>query len=127
MATDRELSRRERQMMDVIYRKGEASAAEVREEMPDPPSYSAVRATLRILENKGLLTHEEREGKYIFRPVAPRQQARQSAIHHLLDTFFEGSASSAVAALLGTSSKFSREELDRLSGLIEKAKKDKTS
>lgn len=127
MASNQKLSRRERQMMDVIYRTGEASAAEVREGMTDPPSYSAVRATLRILEEKGVLTHEEREGKYIFRPVAPRSQARQSAIRHLLDTFFEGSASSAVAALLGSSSKFSPEELDRLSGLIDKAKKDKTS
>ena len=72
-----------------------------------------------------MLAHEEREGKYIFRPVVPRSEARRSAIRQLLDTFFEGSPSSAVAALLGSSSKFSREELDRLSGLIEKAKREK--
>lgn len=127
MAQPETLSRRERQMMDVIYRKGEASAAEVRAEIADPPSYSAVRATLRILEEKGMLCHEEREGKYVFRPVAPRNRARQSALRHLLDTFFEGSAPSAVAALLGSASKFSREELDQLSGLIERAKKERTS
>ncbi len=119
------LSRRERQMMDVVYRLGEASAAEVREGMEDPPGYSAVRATLKILEDKGALTHAERDGRYIFRPVVAPGKARMSAVKRLLDTFFDGSAAGAVAALLGTANaKFTPEELDRLSELIEKAQKN---
>src|SRR6185503_4140953 len=118
------LSRRERQIMDVLYRKGSATAAEVLESMPNPPSYSSVRALLRILEQKGHIKHEEREGKYVFMPTVPHAKAKRSAIQHLVQTFFDGSPEDAVAALLdASSSKLSVEELDRLQGLIDKARK----
>src|SRR5919198_6112807 len=118
------LSRRERQIMDVLYRKGAATAAEVLENMPAPPSYSAVRALLRILEQKGHIKHEESEGKYVFMPTVGRDKAKRSAIRHLVQTFFDGSAEDAVAALLDTSSsKLSDSELDRLQELIDKARK----
>jgi predicted transcriptional regulator len=108
----------------VVYKLGEASAAEVREGMADPPGYSAVRATLKILEDKGELTHAERDGRYVYKPVVAAGKARTSAVKRLLDTFFAGSAADAVAALLGNAgAKFTGEELDRLSELIEKHKK----
>src|SRR5436190_10741817 len=94
------LSRRERQIMDVLYRLGRATAAEVREQMPDPPGYSAVRAMLRVLEEKGHIRHEEEALRYVFAPTASRAQATRSALAHLVDTFFEGSTERAVAALL---------------------------
>ena len=110
--------------MDVLYRKGSATAAEVLEDMPNPPSYSSVRALLRILEQKGHIKHEAREGKYIFMPTVPREKAKRSAIRHLVQTFFDGSPEEAVAALLDSSSStLSDEELDRLQGLIDKARK----
>ena len=110
--------------MDVLYRKGSATAAEVLESMPQPPSYSAVRALLRILEQKGHIKHDEREGKYVFMPTVPRDQAKRSAIRHLVQTFFDGSSQEAVAALLdASSSKLSDSELDRLQELINKARK----
>jgi predicted transcriptional regulator len=118
------LSRRERQIMDVLYRKESATAAEVMENLPDPPSYSAVRALLRILEQKGHIRHEEKAGKYIFMPTLQREKAKRSAIRHLVHTFFDGSAEDAVAALLdSSSSKLSEPELDRLQELIDKARK----
>jgi predicted transcriptional regulator len=118
------LSRRERQIMDVLYRKGSASAAEVLENLPDPPSYSAVRALLRILEQKGHIRHEENAGKYVFMPTVNRDKAKRSAIRHLVQTFFDGSPEDAVAALLDSSaSKLSDAELDRLEQLIDKARK----
>src|SRR5712691_9534465 len=118
------LSRRERQIMDVLYRKGSATAAEVLENLPDPPSYSSVRALLRILEEKGHIRHEENAGKYVFMPKVRREKASRSAIRHLVQTFFDGSAEDAVAALLDTSSwKLSEAELDRLQELIDKARK----
>src|SRR5262245_10441321 len=118
------LSRRERQIMDVLYRKGSATAAEVLEAIPNPPSYSAVRALLRILEQKGHIRHEEQEGKYVFLPTVPRDKAKRSAIRHLVQTFFDGSSQEAVAALLDdASSKLSDSELDRLQTLIDKARK----
>jgi predicted transcriptional regulator len=118
------LSRRERQIMDILYRKGSATAAEVLENMPDPPSYSAVRALLRILEQKGHLRHEESEGKYVFMPTVSREKAKRSAIRHLVQTFFDGSPEQAVAALLDTSStKLSSDDLDRLQKLIDRARK----
>jgi predicted transcriptional regulator len=118
------LSRRERQIMDVLYRKGSATAADVLDDMPDPPSYSAVRALLRILEEKGHVRHEESEGKYVFMPRVPRDRAKRSAIRHLVQTFFDGSSEEAVAALLdAASSKLSDEELDRLQTMIDKARK----
>lgn len=116
------LSRRERQIMDAIYRLERATAAEVMEAIPDPPSYSAVRAMLRVLEEKGHLKHEQDGPRYVFSPVVARDAARRSAMKHLVRTFFDGSTEGAVAALLQTEGKLSRSELERLSGLIEKAK-----
>jgi predicted transcriptional regulator len=119
------LSRRERQIMDILYRRGKASAADVLAAMPDPPSYSAVRAMLRVLEEKGHIRHEEQGPKYVFLPTVPRERAKSSAVKHLLDTFFHGSAEQAVAALLDASaSSLTREELDRMAELIEKARKE---
>src|SRR4051794_9763850 len=118
------LSRRERQIMDVLYRRGPASAAEVLESLPEPPSYSAVRALLRVLEQKGHIRHEENEGRYVFMPTVPREKAKRSAIRHLVQTFFDGSPEEAVAALLdAASAKLSESELDRLQKLIDKARK----
>src|ERR1035438_7656141 len=119
------LSRRERQIMDILYRLGKASAAEVREAMPDAPSYSAVRAMLRVLEEKGTIRHQEEGLKYVFTPVVARDKAKRSAVQHVVETFFGGSAEAAVAALLDVSStKLTRGELDRLGELIEKAKRE---
>jgi predicted transcriptional regulator len=118
-------SRRERQIMDVIYRLGQASAAQVAAELPDPPSYSAVRALLRILEDKGHLTHVEEGGKYVYSPTRPRDSAGRSALRRVLETFFDNSAEKAVAALLDPSDPgITPEELDRLARLIEQARKD---
>lgn len=109
--------------MDVLYRKGRATAAEVLESIPDPPGYSAIRALLRILEQKGHIRHEENEGKYIFIPTMHRDKAKRSAVRHMLQTFFNGSPEEAVATLLDvSSSKLSDAELDRLARLIEKAR-----
>jgi len=117
------LSRRERQIMDVLYQKGRATAAEVLGSLPDPPSYSAVRALLRVLEQKGHVRHEQSEGKYVFIPTTHRNKAKRSAIRHLLKTFFDDSPEQAVAALLDvSSSRLSEAELDRLAQLIEKAR-----
>jgi predicted transcriptional regulator len=119
------MSRRERQIMDVIYRRGQATAAEVLAELPDPPSYSAVRAMLRVLEEKGHLRHEQQGPRYIFLPTVPREKARRSALKQLVRTFFDGSTEQAVAALLDMSaSRLSDEELDRLSQLINQARKE---
>jgi len=118
------LSRRERQIMDILYKRGRATAAEVLENMPDPPGYSAVRALLRILEQKGHVKHEQIEAKYVFMPTMPREKAKRSAVRHMMQTFFDGSPHDAVAALLdASSSKLSDEELDRLQALIDKARK----
>ncbi len=112
--------------MDVLHRQGRADAAQVRAGMPEAPSYSAVRATLRILENKGFVRHEEKAGKYIYAAAQSRDTARRSALRRMLDTFFDGSAAHAAAALLGTpNAMFSPEELDRLEALIDKARKRK--
>ena len=119
------LSRRERQILDILYRAGKATAAEVHAALPDRPSYSAVRASLRILEQKGHARHEEQGPRYLFAPTVPRHKARQSALRHLLDTFFQGSAEQAVAALLdGDASWLSEQELARLADLIERARKE---
>jgi predicted transcriptional regulator len=119
------LSRRERQIMNVVYRMGRATAAEVLEALPDPPSYSAVRALLRVLEEKGHLRHEQDGPRYIFLPTVPRDKARRSALRQLVQTFFEGSTAQAVAALLGEpSAKLTDQDLDRLSILIEQARKE---
>ena len=119
------LSRRERQIMDIIYRRGKATVAEVLGDIPDAPSYSAVRALLRILEEKGHLRHEQQVRRYVFRPTVARDRARRTALKQLVRTFFEGSTEQAVAALLDLSAaKLSDAELDRLTGLIEQARKE---
>ena len=111
--------------MDIVYSRGQASATEVMESLPDPPSYSAVRAMLRILEEKGQVRHREDGPRYIYQPVVARETARKSAVKHLLRTFFDGSVEQALAALLDTSDRrLSREEVDRLSQLIEQRKQE---
>jgi predicted transcriptional regulator len=120
-----QLSRRERQIMDIIYARGQATAAEVLEGLPDPPGYSAVRAMLRVLEEKGHLRHEPRGPRYVFLPTVPREKARRSALKQLLRTFFDDSTEQAVAALLDLSaSRLSGDELDRLARLIDEARKE---
>jgi len=119
------LSRRERQIMDIIYRMGQATAAEVLENLPEPPSYSAVRAMLRLLEEKGYLKHEQDGMRYIYLPTLSREKARRSALSQLVQTFFDGSTEEAVAAMLDMSkNKLSDEELDRLSQLIDEARQE---
>jgi predicted transcriptional regulator len=119
------LSRRERQIMDILYQRGKVSAAEVRQAMPDAPSYSAVRAMLRILEEKGHVKHQAEGMKYVYAPTVARDKAKRSAVKHLLDTFFADSPAQIVAALLDVSStRLTREELDRMSEMIEKAKRE---
>jgi len=123
--TNTQLSRREREIMDVIYRSGRATAAEVLDQLPDPPTYSTVRALLRVLEEKGHLRHEEDGPRYVFVPTVPRERARASALRQLLHTFFDGSTEQAVAALLDLSStRLSDAELARLSQLIADARKE---
>src|SRR5690242_8505207 len=120
-----ELSRRERQIMEILFQRGKASAAEVRESMADAPSYSAVRAMLRILEEKGHVRHQAEGLKYVYVPSMAREKAKRSAVKHLVDTFFNGSREHAMAALLDSSSaKLSPEELDRMAKLIEQARKE---
>ena len=120
---EHKLSRRERQIMDVLFHHEKATAAEVREGMPDPPSYSAVRAHLRILEEKGHIKHEQDGPRYLYRPTLTKDRATRSALNHLVDTFFNGSAEQAMAALLDDpAAELSREELDRLEGLIRQAR-----
>jgi predicted transcriptional regulator len=120
-----QLSRRERQIMDILYQHGSATAAEVLERLPDPPSYSAVRAMLRVLEEKGHVRHEQDGPRYLYKPTVTRDRARRSALRHLVKTFFDGSAEETVAALLDMSDrKLSTTELDRLSKLIEQAREE---
>ena len=119
------LSRRERQIMDVLYQLGEATAADVQERLPEPPSYSAVRAMLRILEDKGHIAHHEDGPRYVYTPTVARDTARRSAVSHLLKTFFDGSVEQAMAALLdGADRKLSADEMDRLSSLIERRRRE---
>jgi predicted transcriptional regulator len=120
-----QLSRRERQIMDILFRRGRATAADIHQDLPDRPSYSAVRAHLRTLEEKGHLRHEAEDLRYVYIPTLAPEKARKSALRHLVETFFEGSAGRAAAALLDAdSSRISRADLDRLAGLIEKARKE---
>ena len=125
LLSQHKFSRRERQIMDVLYRKGRATAAEIMEEIPDPPGYSAVRAMLRVLEEKKHIRHEAEDLRYVYMPVVPREKARRSAVTHLVDTFFDGSTEQAVATLLSVSARdLKPEDFDRLSALIEQAKKE---
>jgi predicted transcriptional regulator len=120
-----QLSRRERQIMDVIYRRGRATAADVHADLPDPPSYSAVRALLRVLESKGHLHHVSDGPRYVFAPTVPRERARDSALRQIVGTFFDGSTEAAVAALLDlNATRLSDAELNRLAGLIAQAKRE---
>jgi predicted transcriptional regulator len=119
------VSRREREIMDILYQRGKASAAEVLAAMKEPPSYSAVRAMLRVLEEKGHVRHENEGLKYVFVPVVNREKAKRSAVKHLLETFFQESPDQIVAALLDVSAKrLTRADLDRMSAMIEQAKKE---
>ena len=119
------LTRRERQIMDILYKRGKASANEVLEDLPGNPHYSTVRTQLRVLEEKGHVTHEEAGVKYVYMPAVPRRAARKSALRHLVDTFFDGSAEQVVAAVLGgEGARLSDEELDRIAELVDRAKKE---
>ena len=119
------LSRRERQIMDILFRRGRATAADVMEELPGNPSYSTVRTQLRVLEEKGHVRHDEEGLKYVYLPVMARHTARKSALRHLIETFFDGSAEKAVAALLGgEGSKLSEDELNRIAELVDKTRKE---
>jgi predicted transcriptional regulator len=120
-----ELSRRERQIMDILFRDGAAAVSDVQAAMADPPSYSAVRAMLRILEDKGHVRHEQDGPRYVYKPVVARERAKRSAMRHLLHTFFEGSHEQAVAALIDeASTSLSDEDLDRLAELIDRRRKE---
>ena len=126
-ATHAVLTRRERQIVDILYRRGRATAGEVMEELPGEPSYSTVRTQLRVLEEKGHVRHEEQGLRYVYMPAVPRGAARKSALRHLIDTFFDGSAEQVVGALLGgAGSRLTDEELDRIAELVARARKDGT-
>jgi predicted transcriptional regulator len=122
--THNDLSRRERQIVDILYTQGRATAAEVQASLPDPPSYSAVRAMLRILEEKGHVKHEQDGPRYVYVPTVARDNAKRSALRHMLQTFFDGSAEQAISALLDDSStRLSDRELDRLARMIDQARR----
>jgi predicted transcriptional regulator len=119
------LTKRERQIMDALYRLGRATAAEVMEAVPGAPGYSTVRTQLRVLETKGHVKHEEQGLRYIYMPTVPRHSARKSALKHLVETFFDGSSAKAVAALLGgEGARVSDEELDRIAELVTNARSE---
>ncbi len=118
-----DLSRRERQIMLVVYEHGPSTAQEILDRLPDPPSYSAVRTLLRILEDKGHLAHHEDGPRYVYRAVTPREQASQGALDQVVQTFFDGSAASAVAALL-SGERLDETTLDDLQALIDQARRD---
>jgi BlaI family transcriptional regulator, penicillinase repressor len=119
------LSRRERQIMDILHRRGRATVAEVLSELTGEPAYSTVRAQLRVLEEKGHVRHEEEQLRYVYLPAQSHRVASRSALKHLVDTFFQGSPEQVVEALLGKDgSGVSREELDRIAGLVERAARE---
>jgi BlaI family penicillinase repressor len=118
------LTRRERQIMDVLYRQGRATAGEIMEQLPGSPSNSTVRTQLRVLEGKGLVRHQEQGLRYIYLPTVPRHSARRSALKHLVDTFFEGSNVKVVAALLGGETRITDEELERIAELVKTARSE---
>jgi predicted transcriptional regulator len=119
------LTRRERQIMDVLFRRGRATAAEVMEDLPGSPSYSTVRTQLRVLETKGHVRHEEHGLRYVYMPTVPRHAARKSALKHLVDTFFEGSGAKVVAALLGgEGTRLSERDLERIAEMVDQARSD---
>src|SRR5712692_1102938 len=119
------LTRRERQIMDILYRRGRATGGEVMADLSGNPSYSTVRTQLRVLEEKGHVRHEEQGLRYVYSPAVPRSSARKSALRHLVDTFFDGSTEKVVGALLGgEGTRLSEEELQRIAALVAKAKKE---
>ena len=119
------LSRRERQIMDIIYQKGEAAASEIEKLLPDPPSNSSVRTKLRVLEKKGYLKHKEKNLRYVYYPTISRAKVKHSALHHLIQTFFDGSPERVIAAILDNSeTNLTSEELDRVARLIKQAQKE---
>jgi predicted transcriptional regulator len=119
------LTRRERQIMDILYRDGEATVAEVVERLADPPSYSAVRATMNVLEEKGHIRHKQDGPRYVYLPAVPRDRARRAALNHLLQTFFDGSAENAVVALLQmTDSTLSASDFERMAAEVRKARQE---
>jgi predicted transcriptional regulator len=123
-STHSSLTRRERQIMDILYRRSRATAAEVMADLPGAPNYSTVRTQLRILEEKGHVRHEEVGLRYVYAPAVPRHAARRTALKHLVDTFFDGSAAQVVAALLGNeAARLTDEDLARIGALVAKAKK----
>src|SRR5512138_552340 len=118
------LTRRERQIMDILYRRGRATASEVMGDLSGDPSSSTVRTQLRVLESKGHVRHEEEGLRYVYLPALPRSTARKSALRHLVDTFFDGSTEKVVGALLGgESARLTDDELDRIAKMVEKARK----
>ena len=120
-----ELSRRERQIMNIIYQNGQATAVEIREQLPDPPSYSTVRALLAVLEKKGHLKHKVKGPRYIYHPTLAREKIKHSALQNLMQTFFDNSTERVVAALMDISgSELSDEEFEKLTSLIEQARKE---
>lgn len=120
----RDLSRRERQIMDILYELGDAPAEAVRSRLPDPPSYSAARAMLAKLEDKGYVSHYEEDLRYVYRPTVPREEARRSAVSRLVTTFFDGSVAQAVTGMLdGSADELPPEELDRLAAIIDTARR----
>ena len=126
MPLSSQLSRRERQIMDIVYELGEASAKDMEAHLANPPGYSAIRATMNKLETKGFLAHRERDLKYVYYPLIDHQQARESALQRLLKTFFDGSAAQAMSTLLDLNKdSVTEKELDELNKLLDKAKKEK--
>ena len=120
-----QLSRRESQIMDAVYRLEEATVADVRAEMPDPPSYNSIRVTLGILEDKGYLTHRKDGQRFVYSSEAPREQAEHSALEHVLQTFFDGSTPRAVSTLLGMSAAdLTADELDELAAMIRQTREE---
>lgn len=122
-----DLSRRERQILEVIYRLGSANASDVLAQLPDAPTYTTVRGLLRVLESKGHVRHEEEEGRYIYFPTMTKQRAAKSVMKHVVSTFFDGSPSQAMAALLGGERALNDEELDRLARLVDDARRKEKS
>jgi predicted transcriptional regulator len=120
------LTRRERQIMDILYRRLRATGVEVMADLPGNPSYSTVRTQLRVLERKGHVRHEEQGAKFIYMPAVPRRAARKSALRHLVDTFFDGSVEKVVGALLGgEGARITEEELDRIAAQVDRARTGK--
>ena len=121
------LSRRERQILEVIFRNGRATANDVLAAMPDAPTYTTVRGLLRVLESKGHVRHEEEDGRYVYFPTMSRTRAAKSVLRNVVSTFFDNSPSAAMAALLGNERSISEDELDRLEDLVAKARKKEKS